>query len=103
MKALSVSDCIEISSAVEDADLQEKIGPDGELLAKGKVTLTADELETCRADVQAKCERLLSGFYDEYPGEIQKRNSTSHKWAAQMTRIAHKLNLMRLELFTAVR
>lgn len=91
---LNSSDCVEIYCAWLDEALMEKIGPDGSLLAEGKVTLTAQEITDCISAVESKRDRVLEGFYDWKPGEVNNPKSESAKWAKHLTVIMTKLKAM---------
>jgi hypothetical protein len=88
---LTPNDCVELYYAVRDEGLQARFGIDGEALASGKVTLTDEEAETCYFAVMDKREAVLEGFYDDKPGEVQRRNSTTNAWARHLGRILAKL------------
>jgi ethanolamine utilization microcompartment shell protein EutS len=88
---LTTSDCLEISCALGDEELMEKIGIDGEDLADGTVILTPGEAETCYFALNDKRERVLEGFYDDKAGDVAKTGSDTNIWAGHMASIMAKL------------
>ena len=88
---LTRDDCMEIFCALESADLQKKIGIDGELLADGEASLTDAELDSIVRDVTAKLEELASGRYDESTGECDRPGTCTYRWKLHMRRILAKL------------
>ena len=97
-KHLTISDCVEISCAISDENIAEKIGCDGADLAAGNVVLSRDELIIINFSVTDKLERLREGFYDEYPGEYLKPRSCTGAWIRHMENIRRKLTVIAGEL-----
>lgn len=87
---LTIDDCCEIYCAASE-DIQEKIGPDGDLLADGSVTLDGGEIASAIAALEDKIARLREGFYDDYKGECDRPGTLSGKWITHLERIRRKL------------
>jgi len=93
MRRLTVSDCMEIYEAV-DADLQKKIGVDGELLASQEAALDRNDLVVTRSQIAEKIDRLKAGMLDEYEGECKRPCSCTGRWIRHLQTINQKLQEM---------
>jgi hypothetical protein len=93
-KLFSKDDAVEIYYALDLAGkkrLMRKVGIDGELLAKGGVTFTPKELDAIYWAVNDKRDGVLSGAYDDCPGQISEPKSQPSAWARHLGKIMEKL------------
>ena len=75
---LTKEDCAVIYYALgcmHAANLQARIGQEGELLEKGDGHLFKGDAKTIYDALSEERERVLQGAYDGYPGEVEKSGS----------------------------
>ncbi len=87
---LTKDDCAEIYRTLgyaHAANLQARIGYDGEKLEKCEVNLFKSDAQTIYRALMDKLERILDGAYDSYPGEVKQVDSITFELAEQFGHI----------------
>ena len=90
---LTKEDCAAIYHALgclHAANLQVRIGFDGELLVKGDGHLFRGDAMTIYDALSEERERILQGAYDAYPGEVKEAGSVTLKLAEHLEQILAK-------------
>jgi hypothetical protein len=103
---LTKEDCAEIYHALgcaHAANLQARIGYDGEELAKGDGNLFKGDAQTIYRAVMEERERVLDGAYDSFPGEVNQIGSVPCKLAEHLGRILGLIGNRGEKLNAAVR
>jgi hypothetical protein len=80
--------------------LQLRIGDDGELLADCRMRLNNCDAQTVYSALINKCERIIQGAYDVYPGEVRKEGSVTFELAEHIGRILAKIGYLGENLTT---
>lgn len=100
---LTKDDCAEIYRTLgyaHAANLQARIGYDGEKLEKCEVNLFKCDAQIIYRALKDKLERILDGAYDSYPGEVKKVGSITFELAAQFERILAEIGYLGGNLLT---
>ena len=103
---LTKEDCAEIYHAlgcIHAANLQARIGYDGELLAKGDGHLFRGDAKTIYDSLAEERERIREGAYDSYPGEAKQAGSVTFKLAERIEQILAKIGVRGERLNLALR
>lgn len=102
---LTKEDCAAIYHAlgcIHAANLQARIGLDGELLEKGDGHLFRGDARTIYDALGEERERVLQGAYDAYPGEVKQAGSITFKLAEHLKETIAKIGVRGEELNVAL-
>ena len=100
---LTRDDCAEIYRSLgfaHAANVQARIGYDGEELEKHEVNLFKSDAQTIYRALMNKRERILEGAYDSFPGEVKQVGSITFELAEQFDHILAEIGCLGENLVT---